>query len=71
MRYLNPNRSTASPEQLQLKLALLACEREQLRNNGAEHESLEHNRLEIGRSQYELSLALIQRHLIRPAKRAA
>jgi hypothetical protein len=71
MRYLSSNRAVASPEELQLKLALLACERERLRTSGAAHESLESNRLEIGRNQYELSLALIRRHLTRPAERAA
>jgi hypothetical protein len=63
--------SGSSPEQLQLKLSLLAIERQRLREAGISRELLEGNRLEIGRCQYELSNALIRRHLVRPAVRAA
>ena len=63
--------SQLSPEQLQLRLALLACERERLRENGDSRDLLERNRLEIGRRQYELSYALIRRYLVQPVKRAA
>jgi hypothetical protein len=63
--------SGSSPEQLQLKLSLLAIERQRLREAGRSRELLESNRLEIGRYQYKLSNALIRRHLVRPAKRAA
>jgi len=65
------DRSRLSPEQLQLELALLALERQRLREAGSSCEVLETNRLEIGRYQYELSRALIRRHLGHPAKRAA
>ncbi len=63
--------SESSPEQLQLKLELLACERERLRENGGACDLLERNRLAIGRCQYQLSYALIRRYLVLPAKRAA
>jgi hypothetical protein len=42
-----------------------------MREIGSSQESLENNRLEIGRCQHELSLALIRRHLERPIERAA
>lgn len=60
-----------SPEQLQLELSLLAVERQRLRESGGSRELLENNRLKIGRWQYELSRALIRRHLGQPARRAA
>jgi len=60
-----------SPEQLQLELSLLALERQRMRESGSAGEVLETNRLEIGRRQYDLSVALIQRHLGRPVERAA
>jgi hypothetical protein len=63
--------SQSSPEQLQLRLALLAREREQLRENGGSRDLLERNRLELGRCQYELSHALIRRYLVQPVTRAA
>jgi len=63
--------SQSSPEQLQLRLALLVCERERLRENGGSSGLLERNRLEIGRCQYEFSYALIRRYLLQPVKRAA
>lgn len=71
MRGLTSNRSASTPEQIQLQLALLACERQQLRENGGTRESLERNRLAIGRCQYELSHALIRRYLAWPVQRAA
>jgi hypothetical protein len=60
-----------SPEQLQLRIALLVCERERLRANDGSGELLEQNRLEIGRCQYELSRALISHHLAQPIRHAA
>jgi hypothetical protein len=71
MRQGGSDRSGLSPEQLQLELSFLALERESLREAGNPRETLETNRLEIGRRQYELSHALIQRHLARPIERAA
>jgi hypothetical protein len=38
-------------------------ERQSLRSDGASHERLEHNRLEIARLQWELSYALLRRYL--------
>lgn len=64
-------RSVFSPEQLQLELSSLALERQRLREVGGGRELLETNRLEIGRCQYELSRALIGRHLGHAVKRAA
>lgn len=64
-------RSALSPEQLQLELSSLALERQQLREAGGSRDLLEMNRLEIGRCQYELSRALIRRHLGPAVKRAA
>ncbi|HEY5159446.1 MAG TPA: hypothetical protein VII83_00085 [Gaiellaceae bacterium] len=64
-------RSGFVPEQLQLRLSLLALERQRLRETGSPAEVLEANRLEIGRCQYELSRALIRRYLVRPVERAA
>ncbi|MGD0272526.1 MAG: hypothetical protein ABSB96_02185 [Gaiellaceae bacterium] len=54
-----------------MRLALLVCERERLRENGGSSGLLERNRLEIGRCQYEFSYALIRRYLLQPVKRAA
>jgi hypothetical protein len=64
-------RSGFSPEQLELRLSLLVLERQRLREAGSARELLETNRLEIGRCQYELSRALIRRHLGQTVKRAA
>jgi hypothetical protein len=60
-----------SPEQVQRKLTMLALQREVLRESGSSRESMELNRLEIGRCQYELSHALIRRHLAPPRLQAA
>jgi hypothetical protein len=50
-------------EALQDRIGLLAAQRQQLRAERAERAALEQNRLEIGRTQWELSRALIDRHL--------
>jgi hypothetical protein len=71
MRRRGTDRSGYSPEQLQVRLSLLAIERQRLRDAGSSRELLENNRLEIGRCQHELSSALIRRHLVRPTERAA
>ena len=63
--------SGSNPEQLQLRLSLLAIERQRLREVGSSRQVLEDNRLEIGRCQHLLSSALIRRHLVRPTERAA
>lgn len=71
MRQRGEDGSSFNPEQLQLRLSMLALERQTMREAGNPGEELETNRLEIGRRQYELSAALIQRHLGRPVERAA
>jgi len=71
MRQRGEDRSRFSPEQLQLELSMLALERQRMREAGSPGELLETNRLEIGRRQYDLSVALIQRHLGRLVERAA
>jgi hypothetical protein len=71
MRQRGDEGSGFSPEQLQVELSLLALARQRLREARSTCESLETNRLEIGRCQYELSRALIRRYLPRPIERAA
>jgi len=60
----------ASPEELSRRITALTCERQSLREAGGSQEALERNRLEIARSQYELSRALIHRFL-RPSEAQA
>ena len=50
-------------EELSERIAELAAERQQLRTTGASDEVLEENRRQLGRSQWALSHALIERHL--------
>jgi hypothetical protein len=50
-------------EHLSERVAALAAERQELRRAGASGEVLEENRLRLSRSQWDLSHALIQRHL--------
>jgi hypothetical protein len=45
------------------RIAVLAAERQELRRSGASDEVLEENRAQLGRSQWALSHALIERHL--------
>jgi hypothetical protein len=59
-----------SPEDIQRRLAALACERQRLRESVSARESLERNRLEIVRCQSELSHALVRRY-VRSAQYAA
>ena len=53
-------------EALQQRIAALVNERQELRAGHAEHERLEHNRLEIADLQQRLSRALIARHAPAP-----
>ena len=53
------------------RLDALTAERQRLRGDGAPSVKLERNRLEIARCQWQLSLALIERHCARPAHRNA
>ena len=50
-------------EELSTHIARLVAERQELRSSGASSASLEQNRLELTRSQWELCHALIERHL--------
>jgi hypothetical protein len=50
-------------ETLSEQIAALAAERQELRKAGASDEVLEENRAQLGRSQWALSHALIERHL--------
>ena len=52
----------ASVESLQEALRELGSKRQALREHQAGHDALETNRLEVGRLQRELSLALIGRY---------
>ena len=52
----------ASVECLQERLRELVARRQALREHDAGHDALETNRLEVGRLQRELSLALIGRY---------
>jgi hypothetical protein len=49
-------------EELQERIAELVCERQDLRAFGASREWLERNRVQLVRSQWDLSHALIERH---------
>jgi hypothetical protein len=50
-------------DELSERIAALAAERQELRKTGASDEVLEQNRVELGRSQWALSQALIDQHL--------
>ena len=52
-----------SVEDLQARIGVLAATRQQLRADNAPYDVLEENRLELARTQWELSHALIQRYL--------
>ncbi len=58
-------------EDLALRIAGLVVERQQLRARDASLASLERNRIQIARAQWELGHALIERHLPQPAARSA
>jgi hypothetical protein len=50
-------------DELSERIAELAAQRQMLRTAGASGETLEENRVELGRSQWALSQALIERHM--------
>jgi hypothetical protein len=56
-------RSSTSVEGLTLRVGVLVAERQELRDRGVSAKALERNRLELARAQWELSHALIDRHL--------
>jgi hypothetical protein len=58
-------------ESLNLRIQVLCAERQALRTSGAAESVLEQNRVEIARAQWELSHALIERYLPKPAEQAA
>jgi len=53
----------AKVEELTERIATLTAERQELRKAGASCEVLEENRVQLGRSQWALSHALIEQHL--------
>jgi hypothetical protein len=68
LRHLRParfrrSRSRSTVEALTLWVGALVVERQELRIRGASLASLERNRLQIARAQWELGHALIDRHL--------
>jgi hypothetical protein len=54
---------TRSVEALQERIAEIVACRQALRERGANASALERNRLQLARCQWELSFALIARHL--------
>jgi hypothetical protein len=76
LRHLRParfrrSRGGASAEELTTRIAGLVAERQELRARDASEASLERNRLQIARAQWELAHALIERHLPQPAAQNA
>jgi DNA-binding response OmpR family regulator len=60
---LRPDAKPASVEVLLARIEDLARERQDLRGRPASRPALERNRLALVRSQWQLSYALIERHL--------
>jgi hypothetical protein len=58
-------------EALQARVSRLAYERQELRETGATESALERNRVALAHAQWELSHALIERHLPPPAREHA
>jgi hypothetical protein len=76
LRHLRParfrrRRAAESVEALTLRISLLVEERQQLREGGASETSIERNRVQLARAQWELAHALIDRHLPEPAEQPA
>jgi hypothetical protein len=57
------SRTRASADELAARIAILVAERQRLRERSADEASLERNRLQLARAQWELGHALIDRHL--------
>ena len=76
LRQLRParfrrSRSRASAEELTARIAQLVAERQELRDRDASDASLERNRIQLARTQWELGHALIDRNLAPTAQTAA
>jgi hypothetical protein len=56
-------RGHASAEELTDRITCLVAERQELRRRAGSAASLERNRLQLARAQWELAHALIERHL--------
>ena len=69
LRLIRFRRRRMSPtvESLTDQLRVLTLERQQLRSGDASSVALEQNRVAIARAQWDLSYALIERHLPKPA----
>ncbi len=63
LRQFQRDALACSVEELQARVSVLAAARQQLRADDAPDDVLEENRLELARTQWELSHALIQRYL--------
>ena len=63
MSAIQLRKSQPTVETLQRDLSALVALRQDLRARGESNEVLEQNRLEIARCQWQLSYALIERHL--------
>jgi hypothetical protein len=64
-------RSRESVESLTARIETLTAERQALRSKCASAGSLERNRVKLARAQWELSHALIERHLTGTEARSA
>ncbi len=53
----------ASVEELEARIGTLVARRQSLRECGADRDALERNRQQLVRCQWQLSFALIERHL--------
>ncbi len=60
-------RTSPTVESLSEQLSVLTRERQALRGNDASAAALEQNRVAIARAQWDLSYALIERYLPKPA----
>jgi hypothetical protein len=76
LRHLRParfrrRRAAETVEELTLRISALVAERQELRDRGASEASIERNRVQLARAQWELGHALIDVHLLEPAKQPA
>ena len=76
LRHLRParfrrRRAAESVEALTLRISALVEERQELRERDANDTSIERNRVQLARAQWELAHALIDRHLPEPAEQPA